>query len=338
MIAYELARCFRDRGHDVDVFATWSADPFHSIFSSELGIRIETDPDKLRPFHYDLVYFQHHTAPLFRYDADPGDLGQSMIVFGRLARRTFMESGGWAIDLALGDHTIANSELTAERLVETGVQHPISVFYNAAPESFFAAPHPLPTIPRRILLISNHHDSDLLIAVGRLRAACEVTHIGRSGEKYSLVTPDLIKQADLVISIGKSIPYALAARTPAYVYDHFGGPGYLRAENFQMAARFNFSGRCCERKLSGEQIFNEIITGYEQAADFTRATDENILGRYRLEAHVDKLLSIVPRSNNCKRDALSRHHGAIERERLMAGHIRGDYVADRERDQRAAAL
>lgn len=322
IIALEMTRYFVDAGYRVDVYANWQASPVSDLFRQEFGIDIMTDPRGIRPFHYDVVYFQHHVAPLFLYDEHPDDAAETKIVFGRLARRTFMETGGWAHDNALGDMTLANSELTAERLIETGVSHPIRTVYNAAPSAYVAPARHRPTRPAEIVAITNHADPALLDALARLRAQARVTHIGRSGDRICRITPEIIHGADLVISIGKSIPYALVSRTPAYVYDHFGGPGYLTAETFQRSARYNFTGRCCERRLSGEAILTEILAGYGQAAEFAALLDESLLERYRFEAHMEQVLQSASESTDRKRERLQAAAPQIELEKMLARHLR----------------
>jgi len=325
VIALEFATWFRTIGHDVEVYASWARSPMREFFENRLGLTVKSDPAAIFPLQFDLVYIQHQLAGLFSYGETTDDRRESKIVFGRLSRRSFLESGGWAHDNVLGDHSIANSELTAARLRETGVTHPVTVFYNAAPAGYAAAPRRLPVTPRKILLISNHHDPALLEAMGGLRERAEVRHLGRSGV-VQLVTPDDIKSADLVVSIGKSVQYALLAHTPVYVYDHFGGPGYLTADNRQLTAHYSFSGRCRERKLSATQLHDEILEGYSRGCDFARRENAEFLQRFRLEPHLNWLLALPASSNAQRRRRMKENAAALERERMMAEYVRASYV------------
>lgn len=325
VIALEFAAYFRGRGHAVDVFANWTRPPMEDLFRARLGLAIETEPAAIAPLRYDLVYFQHQIAGLFDYARTEEDRSASRIVFRRLSRRSFLESGGWVHDNVLGDLTIANSELTAARLRETGVIHPVTVFHNAAPAAFGAPPRTLPEAPARILLVTNHDDSAVLDAARRLRGHAELRHVGRSAGDQALVTPTEIQGTDLVISIGKSVQYALLAHTPVYVYDHFGGPGYLTPENCERAAHYSFTGRCCERKLGGEALCAEILAGYAGGCDFARRENAAFLRRFRLEPYLDDLLALPAHSNPERRDRIEANSGALARERLMAEHIRESY-------------
>lgn len=325
VVAFEFAHGLRARGCTVGVFANHAGRPMADLFRAELGIAIETRPERIDPLAFDLVYIQHQVAGLFAYGASPERRERTAIVFGRLSRRSFLESGGWAFDDVLGDLTLANSALTAERLAETGVRHPVEVFHNAAPAEFEAAPRELPARPGRILVVSNHRDADLLGAIRRLRAVAEVDHVGRSGDEVRRIGAADIQGTDLVVSIGKTVQYALVARTPVYVYDHFGGPGYLDAGNRDLAARYSFSGRCCGRRLDPEALAAEIVDRYGAGVRFARETGEDFLGRYRLEPYLDRLLALPGTANDERLARIAANLGRLELERAMAAHVRTSF-------------
>ncbi|MBT9289466.1 hypothetical protein [Prosthecodimorpha staleyi] len=325
MVAFEFTRHFRRSGADVTVFANHADDPMAGLFRAQLGLAIETRPERTDPLAFDLVYFQHQVAGLFDYRIGSETTARTAILFGRLSRHSFMESGGWAFDAALGDLSLANSDLTAERLRETGVRHPIAVFYNAAPAAFAAPPRPRPDRPRRILCVSNHRDPDLLAMLARLGRVSDLTHLGRFGDMVRMVEPADIHGADLVVSIGKTIPYGLIAHTPVYVYDHFGGPGYLTPENRDRAARYNFSGRCTERRLTPDAVVEEIMSRYADGVRFAATTDEDFLDRYRLEPHLDRWMQLAGTSNADRVARLAADHGRLEIERQLAAHVRKSY-------------
>ena len=56
-----------------------------------------------------------------------------------------------------------------------------------------------------------------------------------------------------------------ASTTPLYCYDRFGGPGYLEPEEFEEAKRTNYSGRSNPKKLSAEELVEDLIRGYPDA-------------------------------------------------------------------------
>jgi hypothetical protein len=131
--------------------------------------------------------------------------------------------------------------------------------------------------------------------------------------------PSLIRQFDAVVSIGKTVQYAMCCRRPAYVYDHFGGPGYLDDGNVSQAAWHNYSGRCVRRERSAAEIAQEIVAGYGRARSFAAGLPRSWLEVYRLEPYLERLLDAVglARLNSAHRDVLARHQAMLRRERAF---------------------
>ena len=324
VVAIELARHFLGLGYQVDAYTNWAEPPMAGLFEEAIGKKLITDPELVRPFTYDVVYVQHQLLGLFEYDPHADDREATRIVIGRLSRRSFMESGGWLHDRVLADHVLANSELTAEHLASVGHGTPTTVFYNAAPASYFAPFQPRPDKPGKILVVTNHRDPALTEAVELLRQSAEIARIG-GVDRVTLVTPEMIAGADLVVSIGKTIPYAIAGRVPVYVYDRYGGPGYLDPENVHAAARFNFSGRCCERQLSATEIAAEIIGSYAKGVAFARDAPQSWIDRYYLPRYIPRLTEPALTGNEEKRQRM-RDSPFLGQERLLANYVRQSYV------------
>lgn len=325
VVALQAMQYFAGLGCDVTVFANWTGQPMAAMIESAIGVQPITDPTLIRPFTYDMVYVQHQLLGLFDYRPTAADRQCTRIILGRLSRRGYLESGGWLHDRLLADHVLANSSLTAQHLAGVGHDGPITNFRNAAPAAFFRTFVPRPATPRRALVVTNHRDPALMEAIGLLRQRFPVDHVGRSGKDVRLVTPEMVTETDLVISIGKTVPYALAARVPVYVYDHFGGPGYLDADNVDAAARFNFSGRCCQRRLSGEEIAEEVIRGYAKGVAFARDTAQSWIDRYHLPRYLDLLLDPPAVSNMDRRRSMASNPFLLQ-ERRLADYIRASFI------------
>ena len=94
-----------------------------------------------------------------------------------------------------------------------------------------------------------------------------VTIIGMESDKGGVsarVDSRTLSGYDAVVTIGKTVQYAVRGALPVYCYDHFGGPGWLTEENFGAARWRNFSGRGFEKK-SGPMIASEILEGFDKA-------------------------------------------------------------------------
>lgn len=337
IITLEFAEYFCKCGYDVTVFSNWKALPIRSQFK-KIDIPIETEPSAIRPFHYDMIYFQHHVAGLFDYSPHPDDRKASTFVFGHLSPTGFWESGGWAHESVLADLTLANSQETAEALACSGLGVPVRVFHNAAPDTFHAKRPALRRAPRRILIVSNHNDPSLLEAAEILKDQLEVLHIGRTGEKVARITQNTIRGVDIVVTIGKTVQYALAVGTPVYVYDRFGGPGYLTSDTFDLASARNFSGRGCGQQLNGAALAADILGRYHEGRDFALSLGEVSLAPFRLSTHLQALADFQPSPNHLRRERMAARGPDIERERLLAAFARSAYVRERGLDAKVRRL
>jgi hypothetical protein len=124
VVVREWAEHFRASGAEVTLFANWKGSPMARILRKS-GLRVRDQAHEIRPLSFDLVYFQHHVAGLFDYDAHPDDRERTTVLFGKLSPTGFLESGGWAHEAALGDCLVANSPETARALREAGAELPV---------------------------------------------------------------------------------------------------------------------------------------------------------------------------------------------------------------------
>jgi hypothetical protein len=213
-----------------------------------------------------------------------------------------MELASVTIGRLFADLFLANSHETATALKTYGVpEEKIYVFNNACPSSYRQISEGMKSL-KKVLIVSNHAPAEILEAASILReAGISVAHIGLDAEQR-LVTPSLLNDYDAVITIGKTVQYCILSSLPVYVYDHFGGPGWLSEENIEKAEWHNHSGRCTREKKTADQIASEITTGYEAAKLFLCENAARIAGRYILE---DILLDILRREKSRKENCLT---------------------------------
>lgn len=228
----------------------------------------------------------------------------------------------------VADIILGNSLETAKRLTELGIHADrVKVFYNAAPSSFLKEHNSSETLGR-LLIISNHAPQEVLAATEILRSrSIIVDHIGKLNNQER-ITPAIIRNYDAILTIGKSVQYAILSSTPVYVYDHFGGPGWLSVENFAASEYFNFSGRCCNRALSGNKIADEITNNYSETSEAIQVIKDRHLSKYLLLNLIAEILSLAKRrqSRNLDRgtSSLLTREGAICGE--LVNHLRFTYM------------
>ncbi len=138
------------------------------------------------------------------------------------------------------------------------------VFANPVPDYFYKQTRNNSTQLKKVLVISNHPPIEVIKALDLLSKEGIETEIVGIKNKQKVVNPNLLINADVVISIGKTVQYCIAVNTPIYCYDHFGGPGFLNSTNFAMAKKYNFSGRGFKEKTA-TVIYREIKNQHLQS-------------------------------------------------------------------------
>jgi hypothetical protein len=293
LVILEIAEDLIRRGWACDL-VTWAPGPPMAEVARKAGVGVLNQPTKVRPLAYDLVWLQNRIEPVLDYSDAPDDAPRTLFAFAHLDRNWFFAQPGVIAERQLGQMFVVPSELGRQRIVEAGLDHTkVHMFRNAAPAGFEMQPPPARERPERLLVVSNHAPAEVMQAIPLLRAAgVETIHWGHGGDvRDKRLMPADIAGADAVITIGKTVPYVLRARRPAYVYDHFGGPGWLRSENFVGARERNFSGLCCERRLDAAAIAAEVLDGYAAAAAEAAARSEAELAPFRLEPFIDSVLA-----------------------------------------------
>lgn len=321
IVTLEIAEYWRALGHAVTI-ASWFIGPPMAPLASRAGITVTDQPDTLNAFDFDLVWAHHHIAPVLQFRLSDAACARTLFAWRHLSALGHFELPGLVLQNLVCDRLYAVSEEVRQRLLLTGVTpEDISLFPNPAPDSFH---HALPAgrgdALRSVLLVSNHAPDDVLQALVILQSGgIKTRHIGQDGEGQIRVTPEMIRGADVVVSIGKTVQYALCCRTPVYVYDRYGGPGYVSDENLDAAAAWNFSGRCGQRRLAAAALAQDIIAGYQQSRRFAAGLHTDRLAQYRLAPYLDRLLDDVTRAtSNSDRDrVLQAHLPMLLRERAF---------------------
>ncbi|MGH7217932.1 MAG: hypothetical protein ACREGE_00590, partial [Candidatus Microsaccharimonas sp.] len=164
-------------------------------------------------------------------------------------------------------------------------------YRNPAPIVFEKNQHVARDVPQDILIVSNHPPSELTEAASMLRKqGYRVTLMGEGQSEYKLVSPEFLNNFDVVVTIGKTVQYCLVMSMPVYLYDVWGGPGYLSENNISLAKQRNFSGRGFDKK-NPETIAKEIIEDYLGALQYQRSIHEYSLDNFTIRKVLPEILS-----------------------------------------------
>lgn len=144
----------------------------------------------------------------------------------------------------------------------------------------------------RVIVVSNHIPNELKRAIVLLKKKkVSVDLVG--GRSPQVVTPQLLLQYQVVISIGKTVQYALGLGIPVFEYDRFGGNGYITPENLNQEAKTNFSGRSTHRVLSAEEIVQTLFDDYPDASNQVNESRKLAIERFGMDVKIKGLLSCL---------------------------------------------
>lgn len=298
MISLELTEHFAAKGSRVVVVARSIDDKIASMFTAIPGVEVRDTTwsgldERLTSAPFSLAWVHHNLVP----DAVlRGALG-APVVFAHLSATVTAEAPLVpGLEAALASAVVFNSPETHDAQVAQGLYDRVPaerlhVFPNPAPDGFAQVADRVPGTRPRLLVVSNHIPTDLRRALKQVKREFDVTLVGQQthlGATPRRVGPELVAEHDAVVSIGKTVQYALVAGRAIYCYDRFGGPGWLDAENTDRAAWANFSGRGFDKRPPAE-IARELVEGWADGLTFARSFRETAQQRYGLSNALQEL-------------------------------------------------
>jgi hypothetical protein len=292
VIALEVAQWFFERGDEVSLATNLIRSPMSNLAQP---IELLRDIEDIDFASFDLVWCQHGLLSLLPFASLAAAVASPpLVALVSLSPFEPYEHVDGLLRNALSAKVFANSQETAREVVRRNQnlirRDQVSVFHNAAPAAFWGAPSVWPRTLRTLTIVSNHAPPELAAAKTRLEEqGIAVRHLGMH-EDYRRIEASDIDETDALITIGKTVTYGIARSRPVYMYDHFGGNGWLTRANFDENLTHNFSGRPAMRQLSEDALVMEIVEGYAHAADeMERLRETQDLNRFRLDAYLGPL-------------------------------------------------
>ena len=286
----ELAMAFVGLNYDVTISAVTFAEPLQAELT-KLDVQMIEIDELPEGAHFDFVWVQHW--PVYNQLILKTKVSTNCLVYSSLAAIEPLECP--PLPLGRLDCLLVNS-IENHNWVEQNIPEYIplsSIFVNTAPEAFFQYElkhEPVERLLRKIAVVSNHIPKDIESAIEVLTEQHGVVvDVYGLHRKEELVTPELLSRYQAVITIGKTVQYALTMGIPVYCYDHFGGPGWLLPENFDEALKYNFFGRCSSQK-DISQIVEELVGCFERANGHMPLIQSRAKSLFSLKANLVLLL------------------------------------------------
>ncbi len=293
--AIQLAEFFMNEGAEVDFFGL-STEPWLLEEIEAKGVKFLSWRQVLQRSkqHYDIVW-THSETQFFLLHTLLG-MRCKLAVHGILSYFVRLERVPLLSQRPHSDKLffLANSVETREKILETSRNLEIRVLRNIVPDAFSAhAKLDYSQDLRRVAVVSNHVPVELIDAKRLLADKGIEVDVFGVNHQYVLVDHHTLTSYDVVITIGKTAQYAIVQGIPLFLYDIFGGPGYLTQEDFTKHEDFNFSGRSDPTKLSAEDICATLIGQYSEAVSKAQAIREASGDRYSVAAQTHRTLAAL---------------------------------------------
>lgn len=256
----EMARLFEKRGFEVTIAVFEKAYPL--LAKTGTIHVIDVLKEKLENVDYDIVFVQHY--PVLDFLCCKYNISYKKLIVSKLSVINDLEH--LPVCTSESDLILCVSDECADEVYKTIGKNPkVRVFKNSVSAEFFDAynnksnNHEL----KKIAIISNHVPEELQEFSQIVNGQYEVDYIGI---QYlpRLVDVELLKKYDLIVTIGRTVQQCFAIGIPVYVYDYFGGPGYINDDNFDEAEKNNFSGRGEFGKKTAWELKIDIVSNYEK--------------------------------------------------------------------------
>ena len=298
LICIELFEALLSDGHDVRIFCPFPDPRFvHQAFCASHVVT--GDPREVDLGEFDLVFDMHQSICRLLDDRTIDAMtkrDRPVVAHLHLSPYEPFELPGLFFEKKFGDLVFANSAETRDSLRQYGFSD-VEMFQNPAPAQFYSNTLPAKDLTR-ILSVSNHVPKELEEAFEIISGkGIEVNRIG-APIIARRVTPEDIHKHDAIVTIGKTVQYAIRSNRPVFCYDRFQGPGWLDGWSRE-TEEMNFSGRCTRRVLTAETLAQNIIDGYPAAYDWVvERANRHQYSRFCLE---DVVRKIVQRVDETKR-------------------------------------
>jgi len=336
VVTLEMAEYLSSRGDEVVIYTHIYANPIKREFEALANVEVLTDRKEVNTLiknkGFDLIWIHQQVIPEAIYEINIRE--STRIVFHHMSPYHPLEFPiSYEIEKSLASLIVFNSDETKESIMATGVLEGFPterclVFGNPAPDRFLRerSQSGAKERPEKILVVTNHLAPEVTEALTDLkRRGVIVTILGRGHESnIARVTPELLQRYDVVVTIGKTVQYAICSQMPVYCYDHFGGPGYLNPSNFELAARLNFSGRGFDSK-DHLDISTEIIDGYSEAVEAIGNIHQSYAQDFLLSNQIKRIETYLAKDveslSVMNRQMIERHKKIMELNKMFQNSI-----------------
>jgi hypothetical protein len=147
---------------------------------------------------------------------------------------------------------------------------------------------PLHERPRRAVLLGNYLERDAAVVGAWSAAGVEVERVGGSVQAYDVAAA--VADADVVVAKSRAALDAMACGRAVYVFDVFGGDGWVTPERYPVLEADNFAGQATGRVLDAEALARDLEDYRPEMGPVNR---DLVLQHHSARDHVVALLAAI---------------------------------------------
>lgn len=247
---FTLAVALKNKGHNVEILTAESGAVAAKL--TPLGIPVHQEPSSVN-FTPDIIHAHHNTMALVARAAFPG-VPMFFLSHGVVPGLESPPSINAGIAIFAG----VSEEVQLNLKDKYNIKNP-QICRNGVDLERHCPRGEINVTPEKILIISNHYSNEQLALV---QGACEIlgAQLNMIGLQTQSVweTEEIINQHDVIISLGRGCLEAMACARAVFIFDHFGGDGFITDENYQEIRKHNFSGRRYRIQYSAETLAEQL--------------------------------------------------------------------------------
>ena len=152
--------------------------------------------------------------------------------------------------------------------------------------------------PERATLLGNYGERDALVREVWGKHGVEVGRVGGDVQTYDVATA--VADADIVVAKSRAALDALACGRAVYVYDVFGGDGWVTPELYEKLEADNFAGQATDRVIDARTLASDLTEYRQEMGALNR---DLVLQHHSARDHVIALLSAIGERKPQDRDS-----------------------------------
>lgn len=283
-----LGNYFTEMGYFVDIFTLEKGFPLLDIVNKNVRVLDYSDNEKLLN-EYDYVWAHHF--PLLDYLIFHKKIRAKYIHYVSLSSYANFEAyPEYYQDLSL--ISILSKEAKKLSIEEGYDGNIINIFPNYIQKKELMDHYiDKSNNIQKVCIVSNHVPQELEDTKTIFESKGIQLDIYGKNHIYKIINAQLLSTYDVVVSIGKTVNLAIALGIPCYVYDHFGGDGYITKDNIKNSFDYNFSGRYLKKTQTREEIVSCIINEYNNCLKDLEYCKLFARDNFLLENQVDKAMN-----------------------------------------------